>query len=281
MTNATDITDPTDNESTADDAVLNDEDQLLLKQLKRFGPWQMSIQVTEHVNTGQLLEFQGQKRSQGNKNRDAAHGKFLKLIDSLYPNGLSGKKFLDCGCNAGAYCFWVRERQAEIGYGFDAREHWIKQGRVVKNKRTAGPTNRIQFEVLNIYDLPTKDLHSFDIVQFKGLFYHLSDPISGLRIAADHCRDILIFSTAFLWGEVDGALVQNTADPELLHGGVDSISWFPTGPSVCAELIRSLGFEQLKLTTMKQVKNRPERGRLEIVAARERGRLSNLPGDEI
>jgi len=257
------------------------EEQKLLNQLKRFGPWRMSIQITENVNTGQLVESKGKNPTDRTQNQNTARDRFLKLVDCLYPNGLAEKRFLDCGCNAGAYCFWARERQAEIGYGFDAREHWIKQGRVVKNKRTVGPTNRIQLETLNLYDLPTKDLHSFDLVQFKGLFYHLSDPISGLKIATDHCRDILIFSTAFLWDEVDGALVQEMSDPELLHGGIDRISWFPTGPNVCAELIRNLGFEQLKLTSIKQVKARPERGRIEIIAARERGRLSELLGDEI
>lgn len=275
------MSDATESQATTSNSAATVEEQKLLQQLKQFGPWRMSIQITENFNTCQLIELEGNNPANCAQNRNSARDRFLKLVDTLYPNGLAEKRFLDCGCNAGAYCFWVRERQAEIGYGFDAREHWIKQGRVIKNKRTVGPTDRIQLEVLNLYDLPSKELHSFDLVQFKGLFYHLSDPISGLKIAADHCRDTLIFSTAFLWDEVDGALVQEVSDPELLHGGVDQISWFPTGPSVCAELIRSLGFEQLKLTNIKQVKARPERGRLEIIAARDRGRLSDLAGDEI
>lgn len=280
MPNATDPTESADNHplSASEASTL---EQKLRKQLARIGPWRMSIQITENFNTGQLVDAKGKEAADQTSKWNSARDRFLKLVDSLYPNGLAGKRFLDCGCNAGAYCFWVRERKAEIGYGFDAREHWIKQGRVVKNRRTVGPTNRVQLETLNLYDLPSKDLHSFDLVQFKGLFYHLSDPISGLKIAADHCRDILIFSTAFLWDEVDGALVQEFSDTELLHGGVDRISWFPTGPSVCAELIRNLGFEELKLTSIKQVKARPERGRLEIIAAREHGRLVELAGDEI
>ena len=276
------LTDQSTGIDSAATSLQTDQDHAALhRQLKRFSPWRMSIQVTDQFNTGELIELAGKDPAQCKRSRDNARVKFLTLIDSLYPDGLSGKRFMDCGCNAGGYCFWVRERGAEIGYGFDAREHWIKQARVVKNKRTVGPKDRIQLEVCTLHDLPAKDLNPFDIVQFKGLFYHLADPISGLKIAADLCRDVLIFQTAFLWDEIDGALVQQIEEPDLLHGGLENLAWFPTGPEVCTELIRSLGFDDLKLTSMKQVRKRPERGRLQIIAARDRGRLKDLTGEAV
>lgn len=256
----------------------------LINRLRQLQPWRMNIQITPQLNTG---DWDAKDHSDVKaaaevvSGRDRDREKFLKLIDSVFPDGLNGKRFLDCGCNAGGYCFWVRERNAEIGYGFDAREHWIKQARFVRNHRTVGPTDRTQFEIFNLYDLPAKDLFPFDIVQFNSLFCHLPDPINGLKVAADLSRDLLIFSTAYVRGEADGTLKMMIKEDVPLHGGIGQLSWYPTGPGVCAEIIRHLGFEELKLTKTKQTQADPRRGRLDIVAARERCRLANLAGEII
>ncbi len=256
---------------------------LMISRLRQLQPWRMNIQVTPQLNTGDWKSIEvgsdvnasTEIRNEQGRERE----KFLKLIDTLFPNGLVGKRFLDCGCNAGGCCFWVRERKAEIGYGFDVREHWIKQARFVRNHRTVGPTDRTQFEVFNLYDLPAKDLFPFDIVQFSSLFCHLPDPISGLRVAADLSRDVLIFSTSYIRGEADGSLKMVINEEVPLHGGIGQLSWYPTGPGVCAEIIRHLGFEEIKLTKTKLTQADPTRGRLNIVAARERNRLGNLTGE--
>ena len=43
----------------------------------------------------------------------------------------------------------------------------------------------IDFEVPRLYDLPERELEPFDITLFNGIFYHLPEPVGGLRIAAD------------------------------------------------------------------------------------------------
>ena len=253
----------------------------LKTKLEQLGPWRQNIQITSEISTGPHLSLETSSDSECQRNRDREREKFLSLIDMLYPDGLKEKRFLDCGCNAGGYCFWVRERDAELGFGFDVREHWIKQARFLKSVREIGPTNFVRLEVLNLFDLPSLELDPFDIVQFKGLFYHLTDPIGGLRIAADHSRDVLLFSTAVIWGEADGSLRSVLQSCDKLHGSAEKLTWFPTGPRVCAELIRQLGFEAIKLTRYSQVKRRPTRGRLELVAARDPQRLKYLDGEAI
>ena len=251
------------------------------RRLENLKPWRMSIQINEGINTGEFLELSNDRDIQfhdrPNKNRD----KFFKFIDHVFPQGFDNKRFLDCGCNAAAYCFWARERNAENCFGFDIREHWIRQAKFVRFNRTMWPSSRIQLEVLDLYDLAGRDLDPFDLVHFKNLFYHLPDPISGLKIAADLSRDILFFNSAFCWNKTDGALIVDPCDNEVLHGGTEKLKWLPTGPGVCSEIIKSLGFEEVKLTSQKQVRTRPERGRLEMVAARESNRLSKLPGQLI
>ena len=36
----------------------------------------------------------------------------------------------------------------------------------------------------------------FDICLFKGIFYHLPDPVAGLKIVADRTDEVLILDTA-------------------------------------------------------------------------------------
>ncbi len=238
----------------------------------------MNIQITDRLSTGQFLLANGHPGTGIRNDRCRERERFLDLLDRLYVNGMCDKRFLDCGCNAGGYCFWARERHAEIAYGFDAREHWIKQARFLKRHRTVGINDRIQFEVLNLYDLPEKNLDPFELVQFRGLFSHLSDPIGGLKIAADLARDTLIFATSFVTGREDGALISSTVGQECLHGGVEKMAWLPTGPHVCAEIIRNLGFDEVKLTKIRRIDTQPDRGRITLIAARDKHRLQSLPG---
>ena len=85
------------------------------------------------------------------------------------------------------------------------REHWIRQARFLQEHRPDG--DRIRFEVMDVYDLPELGLEPFDITIFAGLFYHLADPVSGLKIAADLTNELMIFDTATKWGMEDDSLV--------------------------------------------------------------------------
>ena len=52
-----------------------------------------------------------------------------------------------------------------------------------------GPGEDIRFEVCDLYALPELDLPSFDITLFNGIFYHLPEPVTGLKIAADLTKE--------------------------------------------------------------------------------------------
>ncbi len=248
----------------------------LLRRLESLAPWRMNIQITEQVSTGQVLA-QAAGTQQG-RDRSNARTKFLGLVDALYPHGMMNKKFLDCGCNAGGFCFWAREKEAQFCFGFDIKEHWIRQARFLRNRRNVFPANRIQFEVYDLYDLPDKNLDPFDFVHFKDLFNHLPEPMAGLRIAADYSKDLLFFASPFVLNRPDGSLVMDRGIRPLIHGRNGELGWLPTGSGVCAEIIRNLGFEEIKLIQSKRVRATPLRGRLEIIAAREKSRLKQVPG---
>ena len=257
------------------------EHDRIINRLQQLKPWRMPIQITSQINTGDFLELGISGQYSDGKAQPDHRKRFHRLLNRLYPDGLQTKRLLDCGCGAGGFCFWARELKVELAFGFDVREHWIKQARFIRFNRTIGVKKRLRFEVLNLYDLPNEDLFPFDIVLFKGLFFNLPDPIAGLKIAADRCRDVLVFSTKCIWGQPDGSLTSLACQNHPLHGGTTELNWYPTGPRVCAEIIRSLGFEHIVLKQHKQATGAPDRGRIEIIASREPNRLPKHLGEEL
>lgn len=255
----------------------NRNDALAAKILA-LGPWHMNIQLTEDVSTGKVYSSTGVKDRQSLEEvslQDFRKG-FLRQLDQLFPQGLSGKRFLDCACNAGGYSFWARERDIDFAFGFDVRDHWIRQAQFVQQHRTVAPTDRIDFRVCNLLELEKLGLEPFDLTMFKGIFYHLPDPITGLKIAADMTREVLWLNTAYASGYPDGMLKIAFESRDLVMSGVHGLAWYPTGPRVLIQILEWLGFVESKLIFDLPPRAQDPHGRVEIVAARQSGLLAGL-----
>jgi SAM-dependent methyltransferase len=177
---------------------------------------------------------------------------------------------LDCACNCGAYVFWAKELGAGEGVGFDVHRHWIDQAQFLQAHRVQ-PSDGLRFEVRDLYELPSLGWQQFDITLFNGIFYHLPDPVQGLRIAADLTRELLMVNTATWNGQPDGMLKLAEESAEFLMSGVYGLNWFPTGPEVMTKILHWLGFPEVRLRfhrTDAVPNQRPELGRLELLAAR-------------
>ena len=271
----------------AENAIDKLDHDALVRRIKSLGPWHMNIQLTDDLNTGQVFAEDGTKRSRedGGRGGDVSllqlREFFLKQIDLIYPNGLNDKTFLDCACNSGGYCFWTREKGIKSALGFDVREHWIKQARFVKAQRQVGATDRIQFRVNDLYDIPSQNMTPCDITMFKGIFYHLPDPITGLKIAAELTNEVMFFNTSTTWNEKDGYMKAGWESTENVMSGVHGLKWYPTGPNVCAEMLKWCGFVEMKLIFYRQQYDNDTLGRTEIVASKKPGLLDNLKGEWI
>lgn len=258
--------------------------ELLEQEIKALAPWHHDIQLSEDFSTGQIFSQDGILDRPENDGvslispRDLFRGK----IEKIYPEGLVGKRFLDCACNAGVYCFLAREMGAQHAVGFDIREHWIAQAKFVQQHRTVAPTDKIDFSILDVYDLGDQRLEPFDLTLFSGIFYHLPDPIHGLKLAADLTTDIVIVNTASLDDDENPkGLSMHRRRPQNheknVMSGVYEIAWFPNGPQAIAEILYWLGFVEVKL--VRRIRKEKGRGRFEVIAARAKGRLENLDGE--
>lgn len=245
----------------------------LKEGISHLGPWHLDVQVTPEVSTRAFLEAPAEGSDRVSF-IDLRPG-WIEKVRKIYPEGLQGRSLLECACNCGAYSFWAKELGAGETFGFDVRQHWIDQARFLQENRTVGPADRMNFEVMDLYDLPKRGLEPFDVTMFKGIFYHLPDPITGLKAAADLTKELLILDTAIRTDLPDGMLAVAREGQDPVMTGVYGLNWFPTGPQVLAEILEWMGFADVRLDYWRTRvgTKRPELGRLQMFAARERGLL--------
>ena len=251
----------------------------LLEEIRALRPWHLDIPLTESLSTGSAFAAKTLEREDNAgvsliSPRDAC----VNFVSRLFDGSLSGKSFLDCACNSGGYCFFARELGAERCFGFDVRKHWIDQARFVQRHRTVAPVDKIEFREMDLADLASLQLEPFDFVLFKGIFYHLADPIAALKTVADLTRDVLWFNSA-TYDDADGNSLYCTYEsPDPVMSGVHVLSWLPTGPQVMGKILYWCGFRDIRVTFHKKQLSvdEPRRGRIEIFAAKEPGRLDRL-----
>jgi tRNA (mo5U34)-methyltransferase len=240
----------------------------LLAQGRALVPWFLDVQVTPEVSTRDFTDVP-YPESFGRVMLTDPRERFLSTLGKLYPDELAGRSVLDCACNCGGFLFWAREAGAGRCHGIDVREHWIAQANFLLANRTA-PSEDITFEVRDVYDLPEAGLEPFDVVLYNGIFYHLPEPIAGLKAAADMTREVLIINTSTTTGIADGQLAVSAESVTRAITGAYGLRWFPSGPGVLARILSWLGFNEVRVNWWRLPPEDvvPGTGRLELVAAR-------------
>jgi SAM-dependent methyltransferase len=251
-----------------------DNKQFLYEEIVRLGPWHLEVQVTPEVSTRVSLEVPAgtYSESYGSIPFTSPRAFFHGLLKSVYPLGLENRRVLDCACNCGGWLFWAKEMGAGECFGFDVRGHWIAQALFLAENRTE-PSQGIHFDVCDLYTLPGLRLGAFDITIFNGIFYHLPDPITGLKIAADLTTELIMVNTATRNGLSDGLLSISTESSHDVISGTYGLAWLPTGPNVLTQILRWLGFVEIRCAFWyKNISDQPpEFGRLQLLASRKAG----------
>jgi tRNA (mo5U34)-methyltransferase len=266
------------------DSSRGDDVAYLKERITALGPWHLEVQVTSEVSTRVFLEGADADHSESAGvpvSFISPRDQWVGLMKRIYPEGLDGRTLLDCACNSGGYSFWAKELGASECFGFDVRHHWIDQANFLAEHRS-WPSDGVKFEVLDLYDLPERGLEAFDIALFKGIFYHLPDPIRGMKAVADLTRELLVVDTAIRTDLPDGMLAAAGESRSHPMSGVYGLNWFPTGPEVLSTILRWLGFPHTRVVYWLKEPD-PERqgfGRLQIAASRKEGLLGRLASVE-
>jgi SAM-dependent methyltransferase len=247
----------------------SEQHSTLLKQVEALAPWHHDVELAPGLSTC------GMRDSGGNADRTfwqhySPEAQMRRLFAALYPDGLEGRSFLDCACNSGAHTIAAARAGAGRCFAFDARQAWVNQARFLA-RHFALPN--VQVECLKVEDLGVLGLAPFDVTLFSGIFYHLPDPVAGLKRAADLTRELLVLNTSVLPRREPGLMLSLESESHVLSG-VDSLAWLPTGPTVLREILAWCGFPHSRID-MYRTPGRPKGWkRIQIVAAREQATLA-------
>lgn len=236
----------------------------LRERIVSLGPWHHDVEVAPGVRTGEPALPGAHPPELGVPSSIQPERLLGWLVGEVYPEGLAGRSVLDCACNAGGYLFAAKRLGAGRCFGFDAREHWIRQARFLAERF---PGDGIEFATLELASLPKLGLGRFDVTLFSGIFYHLPDPVAGLRVAADHTDELLVVNTSTLPGPGDALVLSRESATEVMSG-VDGLAWLPTGEGVLRAILEWCGFPHTRLRFDRESTVKNWR-RVEILAARD------------
>lgn len=195
-----------------------------------------------------------------------------RLFNRIWPRGLGGRTMFDVGCNGGAYCIHAHRMGASQTFGFDSRQHWIDQARFLA--RHFGHDQAL-FEAKALHEVAFE--RDYDICMFKGVLYHLPDPVHALQTVCDRTRELIVIDTATDGERGDLCFRLNPEGTENLMTGMHGLAWWPSGPDLMEAIMPRLGFPEVREIFFRPQTNRHGRskaGRMRLIAARDKAALA-------
>jgi len=240
----------------------------LTAEMERLGPWLHDVEIAPGLSTAST-----NASANGGAEPDKAvltsfspETMMRRIVDQVYGDaGLAGRTFLDCGCNSGGHSFAAAGMGASRAFGFDARQHWLDQAAFLARFANAP---QVELGLMTLDSLRDAGMEPFDVTLFSGLFYHLPDPIGGLKIAADLTKELLIVNTSWVPFPHDGLVLSRESASHVLSG-IDGLAWLPTGPAVMRPILAWCGFPHMRVECSWPVPGPPYWSRMQIIAARD------------
>lgn len=158
---------------------MNKDTAEIKPEVRKMGPWFHNIHLPDGTQTAPEHPL-----------GDFPSFKWEQIKDHI-PEDLEGWQVLDIGCNAGFYSIELARRGANV-LAIDLDEHYLEQARYVSKE--FGLSDKITFCQLQVYDLARLD-HTFDMIWFMGVFYHLRYPLLALDIISRKVKKYLVFQT--------------------------------------------------------------------------------------
>jgi tRNA (mo5U34)-methyltransferase len=160
------------------------------------------------------------------------------------PIKMDGATVIDVGAWNGFYSFEAKRRGASHVV---ATDHYCWNHKDFRGRETfdlARAALRLDIEALDIdvTELCPERLGTYDVVLFLGVFYHLFDPIDGLRRAASLAKEVLVIETHCDLGDFDRPAMVMYPGRELDD---DPTNWWGPNNSCVRELLKTMGFAQV------------------------------------
>jgi len=158
------------------------------------------------------------------------------------PGDLRGKRLLDIGAWDGWFSFEAERRGAEVT-ALDC----VELPTFLDVRARLG--SKVDYRIMDFYELPAAGLGTFDIVFFLGVLYHIRHPLLALEIVCALTREVAIVDSFVTdpedWREHTGE-IPSMEFYELDELGNQFGNWF--GPSVAClmGMCRAAGFARVE-----------------------------------
>jgi tRNA (mo5U34)-methyltransferase len=159
------------------------------------------------------------------------------------PGNLTGKRVLDIGAWDGWFSFEAERRGAQVTAVDQVEFPTFRQ-----MHRRLG--SKVDYRILDLFDLPGAGLGRFDYVFFLGVLYHLKHPLLGLEIACGLTREMALVDSfvtdADTWREHTNEIpTLEFYETDELAGRLDN--WYGPSVSCLLALCRAAGFARAEL----------------------------------
>jgi tRNA (mo5U34)-methyltransferase len=239
----------------------------ILRRAKELSPWHFDFEILPGVKTSSFNDPNHPDPSM-RQVESIDPSEIVPILGEYYPSGLSGKDVLDVGCNAGGYCFMAHELGARSATGVEVRQHWMDQAEWIKSLKYPNSGDAIRFEVSDLRPFLARQNRQFDIVIFKGVFYHLADPIGTLLDLCDATREFLLIDTASSDLIPEHCMAPIAESTTQVMSGVDGLAWLPGGPAAIRPVLQFKGFKSIQLVFWHHGITQTDRGRFRLLASR-------------
>jgi SAM-dependent methyltransferase len=159
------------------------------------------------------------------------------------------KEVFDIGCWTGGTALMLAALGARV-LAIEEVKKYAEMAQFLADSFGVG--DRLTVLPRSIYSCNTPEFQDrFDVVNFPGVVYHLSDPLIGLRILFNSLRvggRILVESAGIDHPEpycrFDGSLIHLSGSREALNRG--GWNWYWPSPSALGRMMREAGFDEVQ-----------------------------------
>lgn len=106
----------------------------------------------------------------------------------------AGASAIDIACNEGWFAHRLLAWGAKRVVASDSRELNVRRARLIRDHYEI-PTERLEFDVCDLFDLDPQQLGSFDVVALLGVIYHLENPMGAMRLARSLTRSLCVIQS--------------------------------------------------------------------------------------
>jgi tRNA (mo5U34)-methyltransferase len=243
-----------------------DDPEAVLARARELSPWHFDYEILPGTNTGSLNR---PDYADPSKQRVAIvdPGEMRTFFQKYYPSGLAGKTMLDVACNSGGYCFLSYTLGVERVVGIEVRQHWLDQAEFIRSVKYPDSRN-VEFRLQDVQEYLKSAEDNFDITIFKGIFYHLPDPIGVLDRLCGMTRETIVIDTASSDHIPEACLTAVSETRNHVMSGIHGLAWLPGGPAAIKPILSSRGFNSTEVAYWRHNLPPAGRGRFRMIGSR-------------